>query len=149
LCQALEARRLPTDTRVKSPKKSIKHLGWWIVWMLFGSTVINYINRQTLSVLAPRIMHQLHMTSEDYSYVVSTFQLAYAGMWLVGSVIIDIIGTRLGLMLAMISLVGFQHVAFAGGLRVFARGLSLHAGHQRGFQQAGSQQDCDGVAPGG
>jgi MFS transporter, ACS family, aldohexuronate transporter len=82
--------------------KPIKHLRWWIVWTLFCSTVINYINRQTLSVLAPVIMQRFHMTHEDYSYVVSAFQVAYAGMWLVGGVIIDVIGTRMGLTLAMI-----------------------------------------------
>jgi len=83
-------------------RKPIKRLRWWIVWTLFCSTVINYINRQTLSVLAPVVMQQFHMSHEDYSYVVSAFQVAYAGMWLIGGVIIDIIGTRLGLTLAMI-----------------------------------------------
>jgi MFS transporter, ACS family, hexuronate transporter len=78
------------------------HLRWWIAWTLFCSTVINYIDRQTLSVLAPVIMQELHMTHEQYSYVVSAFQIAYACMWLVGGVIIDIIGTRLGLTVAMI-----------------------------------------------
>ena len=70
--------------------------------LLFGSTVINYINRQTLSVLAPVVMQRFHMTHADYSYVVSAFQIAYAGMWLVGGVIIDVIGTRRALTLAMI-----------------------------------------------
>jgi ACS family hexuronate transporter-like MFS transporter len=77
-------------------------LRWWIVWTLFCSTVINYIDRQTLSVLAPVVMKELHMTHQDYAYVVSAFQIAYACMWLIGGVIIDIIGTRLGLSLAMI-----------------------------------------------
>ncbi len=80
----------------------IKHLRWWIVWTLFFSTVINYIDRQTLSVLAPVITKEFHMSHEDYSHVVSAFQVAYAGMWLIGGVLIDIIGTRLGLTLAMI-----------------------------------------------
>ncbi len=82
--------------------KPIKHLRWWIVWTLFFSTVINYIDRQTLSVLAPVITKEFHMSHADYSYVVSAFQIAYAVMWLVGGVIIDVIGTRLGLTLAMI-----------------------------------------------
>ncbi|HEV2500118.1 MAG TPA: MFS transporter [Terriglobia bacterium] len=82
--------------------KPTKHLRWWIVWTLFCSTVINYVNRQTLSVLAPVVMRAFHMTHEDYSYVISAFQLSYAIMWLVGGVIIDLIGTRLGLTLAMI-----------------------------------------------
>jgi MFS transporter, ACS family, hexuronate transporter len=87
---------------LSKPLKPNLSLRWWIVWTLFCSTVINYIDRQTLSVLAPVVMKQLHMTHEDYSYAVSAFQIAYAGMWLIGGVIIDIIGTRLGLTLAMI-----------------------------------------------
>lgn len=82
--------------------KPIKHLRWWIVWTLFGSTVINYINRQTLSVLAPVIASELRLTHTDYSRIVSAFQIAYAVMWLVGGVILDLIGTRLGLALAMV-----------------------------------------------
>ena len=38
---------------------------WWIVWTLFGSTVINYINRQTFSVLAPVISKQFHLSHSD------------------------------------------------------------------------------------
>jgi ACS family hexuronate transporter-like MFS transporter len=87
--------------------KPIKHLRWWIVWTLFCSTVINYIDRQTLSVLNPFIVisrhgQQVHLTDVDYSHIVFWFQVAYAVMWLVGGVIIDVIGTRLGLTLAMI-----------------------------------------------
>ena len=78
------------------------NLRWWIVWTLFLSTVINYIDRQTLSVLAPVVMKELHMTHADYSYVVSAFQIAYASMWLLGGMIIDAIGARLGLTLAII-----------------------------------------------
>lgn len=82
--------------------KTVKHLRWWIVWTLFCSTAINYIDRQTLSVLAPVIIKQFHMSHEDYAGIVAAFQVAYAGMWLVGGVLIDIIGTKLGLTLAMI-----------------------------------------------
>jgi len=82
--------------------KPIKHLRWWIVWTLFASTVINYIDRQTLSVLAPVIIREFHFTHSDYSRIVSAFQIAYAGMWLIGGVLIDFIGTRIGLTLAMI-----------------------------------------------
>ena len=80
----------------------IRRLRWWIVWTLFFSTVINYIDRQTLSVLAPVIIKQFDMSHEDYSHIVSAFQIAYAGMWLVGGVLIDLVGTRLGLTVAMI-----------------------------------------------
>ena len=82
--------------------KPLKHLRWWIVWTLFFSTVINYISRQTFSVLAPVITKELNLSHSDLSLVFSAFQIAYAGTWLVGGVLLDIIGTRLGLALAVI-----------------------------------------------
>lgn len=103
-------------------KKPIKHLRWWIVWTLFCSTVINYINRQTLSVLAPVIIKQFHMSHEDYAGIVAAFQVAYAGMWLIGGVLIDIIGTRLGLTLAMIWW-SVSNILSAGASSVFSFGL--------------------------
>jgi ACS family hexuronate transporter-like MFS transporter len=82
--------------------KPKKRLRWWIAWTLFFSTVINYINRQTFSVLAPVISQHFHLSHTQLSVVFSAFQLSYAGMWLIGGVLLDIIGTRLGLALAVI-----------------------------------------------
>jgi MFS transporter, ACS family, aldohexuronate transporter len=82
--------------------KLLKRLRWWIVWTLFFSTVINYINRQTLSYLWPIISQEMHFSHTDYSKIVSAFQVAYALMWLVGGALLDIIGTRLGLAVAML-----------------------------------------------
>ncbi len=82
--------------------KPTRRLRWWIVWTLFFSTVINYVDRQTLSNLAPVITKEFHMTNAEYGLVVSSFQIAYAVMWLVGGVLLDLIGTRLGLTIAMI-----------------------------------------------
>ena len=69
---------------------------------MFFSTVINYINRQTLSVLAPVITQQFHLNHSQLSWVFGFFQLSYAGMWLIGGVLLDIVGTRLGLAIAVI-----------------------------------------------
>jgi MFS transporter, ACS family, hexuronate transporter len=75
---------------------------WWIVWTLLCSTAINYINRQTLSVLAPVIARDFHLSHAGLSNIFGAFQLAYAGTWLVGGILLDIMGTRLGLSLAVI-----------------------------------------------
>jgi MFS transporter, ACS family, aldohexuronate transporter len=82
--------------------KPRKHLRWWIVGVLFLSTVINYIDRQTLSVLAPVIIKEFNFTHKDYSHIVFAFQIAYAGMWLIGGMLIDVVGVRVGLALAMV-----------------------------------------------
>ncbi len=45
----------------------IRHLRWYIGGLLFLSTVINYIDRQTLSVLAPYIKTEFHWTNTDFA----------------------------------------------------------------------------------
>jgi len=109
--------------------KPLKHLRWWIVWTLFGSTVINYISRQTFAVLAPVITQQLHLSHTDLSRVFFAFQISYAGMWLIGGVLLDVIGTRLGLALAVIwwsavsLLTGLANSLFSFGVFRFLLGI--------------------------
>ena len=75
---------------------------WWIVWTLFFSTTINYISRQTFSVLSPVITSQFHLTHTDLAKIVGAFQLSYALTWLVGGIFLDAVGTRIGLSVAVI-----------------------------------------------
>ena len=75
---------------------------WWIVWALFLSTVINYINRQTLSILAPVITKEFHLNHTELSHIFGAFQLSYAAMWFVGGICLDVVGTRLGLSIAVV-----------------------------------------------
>jgi len=87
----------------KPPKRtSPGRVRWWIVWTLFFSTVINYISRQTFSVLAPMISAQYHLSHTDLSKIFGAFQISYAITWLLGGIFLDAVGTRLGLALAVI-----------------------------------------------
>ncbi len=118
----------------------LRHLRWWIATVLFLSTVINYIDRQTLSVLSAEIIRELHWTHADYSYVVSSFQIAYALMWLVGGVLLDLIGTRLGLTLAMIWWsISSMLPALAGSVRSFAS-FRFMLGIGEGFNWPGASK---------
>ncbi len=62
-------------------------------------TIINYIDRQTLSVLAPTIREQFGMTNASYSRVVTTFLLGYTISQALSGKLLDRIGTRAGFML--------------------------------------------------
>jgi ACS family hexuronate transporter-like MFS transporter len=75
---------------------------WWIVWTLFGSTVINYLSRQTFSVLAPLITAQFHLTHTQLGRIFSAFQVSYAVTWLLGGIFLDVVGTRIGLAIAVV-----------------------------------------------
>ncbi len=99
----------------------IKHLRWYIGGLLFLSTVINYIDRQTLSVLAPYIKTEYHWRNTDYAQLLIAFRIAYALGQTASGRLLDRIGTRRGLSLA----VTFYSVAalltsLATGLRSFA-----------------------------
>jgi ACS family hexuronate transporter-like MFS transporter len=74
---------------------------WWIVWTLFVSTVINYISRQTFSVLSPMIAGQYHLNHTDLAKILGAFQVSYALTWLFGGIFLDAVGTRIGLALAV------------------------------------------------
>jgi ACS family hexuronate transporter-like MFS transporter len=89
-----------TETSHKSGSKG--RVRWWIVWTLFFSTVINYISRQTFSVLAPLITAQYHLTHTDLARILGAFQISYAVTWLLGGIFLDAVGTRLGLALAVV-----------------------------------------------
>lgn len=102
---------------------------WWVVWTLFCSTAINYVNRQTLSVLAPVITREFHLTHSQLSNIFGAFQVAYAVTWLVGGIFLDVVGTRLGLSIAVIwwSVVSvftsFINSAFSLGVLRFLLGI--------------------------
>jgi ACS family hexuronate transporter-like MFS transporter len=85
------------------PEKSqrVGRTRWWIVWTLFFSTAANYISRQTFSVLSPMIAMQYHFSHTDLARIMGAFQVSYALTWLVGGIFLDVVGTRLGLALAV------------------------------------------------
>src|SRR6201981_2067241 len=113
---------MPTSTPAPSPARPyIRNLRWWIGGLLFASTVINYIDRQTLSLLAPYLKQDYHWTNTDYANLVIAFRVAYSiGQTLCGR-LMDRIGTRRGLTLSVLwySLVSIL-TPLAGGFYSFA-----------------------------
>jgi MFS transporter, ACS family, hexuronate transporter len=85
----------------RKPTYSIPSLRWWIAGILFASTVINYIDRQTLSLLAPYLKLQYHWTNSDYANLVIGFRIAYSIGQTVFGRLMDRIGTRRGLTLTV------------------------------------------------
>ncbi len=67
-----------------------------MIGLAFWATVINYLDRQTLSVAAPTLRDQFHLSNVDYSRVLFCFMLAYTIMNGVSGPLIDRLGTRLG-----------------------------------------------------
>jgi ACS family hexuronate transporter-like MFS transporter len=75
---------------------------WWIGALLFASTVINYLDRQTLSVLAPHLKAEFSWSNHDFAWIVIAFRLSYTVMQAVSGRLLDRFGTRNGLSLAVL-----------------------------------------------
>ena len=91
----------------------IRHLRWWLAGLLLAATVINYLDRQTLSVLAPLLRDLFQMSNTEYSRIVFAFLLAYTFMQSGSGRILDWLGTRRGFSLTILwwSVAAMLHAA--------------------------------------
>ena len=82
-------------------KPPIRGLRWYIGGLLFLSTVINYIDRQTLGVLAPDIKHEFGWNNQTFALLVISFRIAYTLGQTASGRFLDTIGVRKGLSLTV------------------------------------------------
>ncbi len=111
---------------------------WGIAGLLFLSTVINYIDRQTLSVLAPTLTKELGISDQQYSNVLTAFLAAYTVMYVGSGFIVDRWGTRRSLSLFMVwwSTANMLHAFVRGPWSLGAFRFLLGAGESGNFMAA-------------
>jgi MFS transporter, ACS family, hexuronate transporter len=99
----------------------VRRSRWLIAALLFFSTVINYIDRQTLNVLAPQLKREFGWTNTDFAWLVIAFRAAYGGGQMFAGRLLDRVGTRAGLTLTVASYsIVAALTSLATGLRSFA-----------------------------
>ena len=98
-------------------KRPIRHLRWWIGGLLFVVTLINYLDRQTLSALSPYLKEQYGWSNDDYAFIVNAFQISYTIMQTVVGRLLDLLGGRTGIAAS----VAFYSII--GALTAFAQGI--------------------------
>lgn len=76
-------------------KTPLPNLRWWIAGLVFLSTVINYIDRQTLAVLAPQLTQELGLTDVQYGWISQAFLIPYTAMYIGAGLLLDRYGTKL------------------------------------------------------
>ena len=97
-----------------APRTALGHVRWAVCALLFFATTINYIDRQIIGILKPTLVAQFGWHDERiYAAIVFSFQLAYAIGLLVAGRVMDTLGTRRGLALAVLlwSLAAIAHSA--------------------------------------
>ena len=95
----------------------ISGLRWWIAGLIFLATLINFVNRLTISVLAPVITEQLHLSNLQFAGITNAFLIAYTLSQALSGRIYDRVGNRRGFTLSIViwSLASMAH-ALATGL---------------------------------
>ncbi len=75
----------------------IPHLRWIIALALLLAAVLNYIDRSVLGLLAKTIQDDLHISDQQYAFVINCFLLAYTVAYLLSGRIVDKLGVRVSL----------------------------------------------------
>jgi ACS family hexuronate transporter-like MFS transporter len=85
-----------------APKRRTGNLRWWICTLLFLATMVNYLDRQTLSVAIPRIVEEFGLNNQDVAAINNAFNVAYMVGQLLTGKLVDVVGTRMGFLLVMV-----------------------------------------------
>ena len=112
----------------------IPRLRWVMIGLIFLATVINYIDRQTVSVLKTSISTDLGLSNADYAAIQNSFLVLYGISQMVSGRLYDRIGTRLGFIFSIVvwsaGAIAHALARTAGEFRVFRAVL--------GFGEAGN-----------
>lgn len=87
---------------VTPPPNAGGNFRWAICGLLFFSVSLNYIDRNIIGILKGPLSKELGWSETDYAHIASAFQFAYAFGYLFGGRLMDWIGVKRGLPLAVI-----------------------------------------------
>lgn len=116
----------------------MKNLRWTIAALLFLATVINYIDRQTLSVVAPVLTRELNISNTEYANILTAFLIPYTFMYVVSGWLCDRWGTRraLATFMAWWSAANMLHATARGAFGLGAFRFLLGLGESGNFMAA-------------
>jgi ACS family hexuronate transporter-like MFS transporter len=95
---------------------TVRGLRWWIAGLIFLATLINFIDRLTISILAPVITTQLGLSNLQFASITTWFLIAYTASQGLSGKLYDRIGARRGFSISILvwSIAASAH-AFATG----------------------------------
>lgn len=80
----------------------VRGLRWWIIGLIFLATVINFLDRLTISVLAPVITAALGLSNRQFASLTIWFLVAYTASQGLSGRLYDRIGSRRGFAISML-----------------------------------------------
>src|ERR1700761_6572637 len=111
---------------------------WYYVGMVGVAIAISYFDRQTLPVAIAAIERNIPVSDQQFSYLQTSFLLAYAALYALGGRLLDRLGTRRGFLLIMLwwSLACALHGFASGFLLLLGARFLLGMGEGGAFPAA-------------
>ena len=69
--------------------RKIKGLRWYMIALVTLGTVLGYLTRNTVAAAAPTLMEELHISTQQYSYIIAAYSAAYTVMQPVAGYVLD------------------------------------------------------------
>jgi ACS family hexuronate transporter-like MFS transporter len=86
---------------------------WWILALIFAAIVLNYIDRQILSILKPDLKAHFGFDDRGYAVLVNVFTACYATMYPIAGWLVDRFGARA---VMLCGIVGWSAACLGAGL---------------------------------
>ena len=107
--------------------RKIKGLRWYMIALVTLGTVLGYLTRNTVAAAAPTLMEELHISTQQYSYIIAAYSAAYTVMQPVAGYVLYWRHDR-----AAVGGVGDCHAQLADGVH-HLRGIELRLGHRLAY----------------
>jgi ACS family hexuronate transporter-like MFS transporter len=78
----------PGSPTAESPARATRW-AWGVCWLMFASTVLNYMDRQKMSLVSEPIMKEFHLDEVGFGWLISAFLLTYAVCQLPAGYLVD------------------------------------------------------------
>ena len=114
------------------------HKRWFMLSLVTLGTILCYLTRNTISAAAPTLQSDLHITTQQYSYIIATFSACYTIAQPIAGYLLDTLGTKVGytifgLMWGVFCIgasfaTGWKGLAMFRGLGGFAESAMIPAG---------------------
>ncbi len=73
--------------------RKIKGLRWYMIALVTLGTVLGYLTRNTVAAAAPTLMEELHISTQQYSYIIAAYSAAYTVMQPVAGYVLDVLAS--------------------------------------------------------
>lgn len=76
--------------------RKIRGMRWYMIALVTLGTILCYLTRNTIAAAAPTLQSELHITTQQYSYIIAAFSACYTIAQPITGFIVDTLGTKLG-----------------------------------------------------